>query len=96
MIDHDTSHRDTSRQTALTVLPRAGGERRRSPRPVSFALVHPDSSFIAHLIATAAQEPQTRTLRRASPEDVLTSYRSVANQNSQQTAPRPVSTSRVA
>ena len=92
MTEHDARNRQPSRQTALTVVPRAGGERRRSSRPVSFALVHPDSSFVAHLIATAAQEPQTRTLRRASPEDVLTSYRSVANHNRQQHAPRPSST----
>jgi hypothetical protein len=34
----------------------------------------PDASFVAHLIATAAQAPQTRALRRASPADALASY----------------------
>jgi hypothetical protein len=34
-----------------------------------------DASFMAQLIAAAANAPQTRTLRRASPEDALASYR---------------------
>ena len=34
-----------------------------------------DPSFMAQLIAAAANAPQTRTLRRASPEDALASYR---------------------
>lgn len=35
----------------------------------------PDAAFVTHLIATAAHEPQTRSLRRASPADALTRYR---------------------
>jgi hypothetical protein len=38
----------------------------------------PDSTFLTHLIATAAQDPQTRTLRRASPADAQTAYRANA------------------
>src|SRR5438105_873090 len=34
-----------------------------------------DASFVAQLIAATANAPQTRTLRRASPEDALASYR---------------------
>lgn len=41
----------------------------RQPRSV-----RADAAFVAHLIATAAQTPQTRALRRASPADALASY----------------------
>ncbi|MDB5875907.1 MAG: hypothetical protein JWQ07_5349, partial [Ramlibacter sp.] len=34
----------------------------------------PDSTFLTHLIATAEQAPQTRTLRRASLADAQTAY----------------------
>src|SRR5881275_2641968 len=34
-----------------------------------------DASFVAQLIAAAANAPQTRSLRRASAEDALASYR---------------------
>jgi hypothetical protein len=34
----------------------------------------PDSIFITHLIATAEQVPQTRSLRRASAADAQTAY----------------------
>jgi hypothetical protein len=44
-------------------------------------LSRPDPSFVAHLIATAQQSPQTRVLRRAATPDVMDAYRSVANQN---------------
>lgn len=42
-----------------------------SPRP---RLGRPDPGFVTHLIATAAQAPQTRHLRRASPADAQTAY----------------------
>jgi hypothetical protein len=44
---------------------------RRSPRP---RLARPDPDFVAHLIATAAQAPQTRHLRRALLADAQTAY----------------------
>jgi hypothetical protein len=47
----------------------------------------PDAPFVAHLIAMAEMSPQTRLLRRASPEDVQAAYRSVANQNQPPTLP---------
>ena len=34
----------------------------------------PNASFVAHLIATAEQVPQTRTLRRATSADALAAY----------------------
>jgi hypothetical protein len=37
-------------------------------------LTHADPSFVTHLIATAAQAPQTRILRRASLADAQTAY----------------------
>jgi hypothetical protein len=39
----------------------------------------PNSIFVTHLIATAEQAPQTRSLRRATPADAQTAYR--ANQH---------------
>jgi hypothetical protein len=38
------------------------------------ALSRPNASFVAQLIATAEQLPQTRNLRRAAPEDALSAY----------------------
>ena len=37
-------------------------------------ITRPDPSFVAHLIATAAQVPQTRYLRRAAPSDAQSAY----------------------
>jgi hypothetical protein len=41
-----------------------------SIRPLS----RPSSIFVTHLIATAEQAPQTRSLRRATPADAQTAY----------------------
>jgi hypothetical protein len=41
------------------------------PRTV---VTRPDPTFVTHLIATAAQAPQTRSLRRASLADAQTAY----------------------
>jgi hypothetical protein len=38
-------------------------------------LPRPDSIFVTHLIATAEQLPQTRSLRRATLADAQTAYR---------------------
>ena len=38
------------------------------------ATARPDPSFVTHLIATADQAPQTRSMRRASIEDAQTAY----------------------
>ena len=49
-----------------------------APRPHgtrSFAAPRPDPSFVAQLIATAEQLPQTRSLRRAAPAVAMSAYR---------------------
>lgn len=38
-------------------------------------VLRPDACFVAQLLANAAHDPQTRQLRRASPEDARSSYR---------------------
>jgi len=38
------------------------------------AMTRPDPTFVTHLIATADQAPQTRSLRRASLADAQTAY----------------------
>lgn len=45
------------------------------PPPVSR---RPSASFLAQLIATAQQAPQTRARRRAEPDVAITSYRATA------------------
>jgi hypothetical protein len=37
-------------------------------------LNRPDPTFVTHLIATAEQVPQTRSLRRGTPADAQTAY----------------------
>ena len=49
--------------------------------PPSSRLARPDASFVAHLIAMAEQDPQTRVLRRAAISDVEAAYSAAANQN---------------
>jgi hypothetical protein len=41
-------------------------------------LTRGDAAFLAHLIATDAQAPQTRTKRRADPAEAPAAYRAVA------------------
>jgi hypothetical protein len=36
-----------------------------------------NADFIAHLIATSAQEPQTRARRRATPDEASAAYRAL-------------------
>ena len=38
------------------------------------ATTHANADFVAHLIATSAQAPQTRARRRANPEDAIAAY----------------------
>jgi hypothetical protein len=38
---------------------------------------HPSASFVAHLLATRMQAPQTRERRRAEPEEAIAVYRSM-------------------
>lgn len=69
-----------------------------SPQLVHAAVANfrPDSSFVAHLIAGAANAPQTRKVRRASPEDALASYRSSAARQQSNARLTGRTTSRVA
>jgi hypothetical protein len=46
----------------------------RTDRPMAYR----DAPFLAQLLATKADLPQTRARRRAEPADVLAAYRSVA------------------
>jgi hypothetical protein len=59
---------------ALVPMAASGQRPQASIRPLS----RPSSTFVTHLIATAEQAPQTRTLRRATPADAQTAYQ--ANQ----------------
>lgn len=43
-------------------------------RPMAYR----DAPFLAHLITTNTQVPQTRSRRRAEPQDALAAYRAVA------------------
>jgi hypothetical protein len=52
-----------------------------APRDASPPLSRGDAAFLAHLIATKEQAPQTREKRRAEPAEVLAAYRAVANLN---------------
>jgi hypothetical protein len=56
---------------ALTVV--AAPAPRETPSPI-----RGNAAFLAHLIATKAQAPQTRTKRRAAPAEALAAYRAVA------------------
>ena len=62
---------------SVALVPMVASAQRSQPliRPLS----RPSSIFVTHLIATAAQAPQTRSLRRATPADAQTAYR--ANQH---------------
>ena len=46
-------------------------------RPAAFADGRASADFIAHLIATVAQAPQTRARRRAKLEEAIAAYRSL-------------------
>ncbi len=66
-----------------------GGDHRDAPAPESRALVvtappaaprtspvYRQAAFLAHLIATKDQAPQTRERRRAEPSEAIAAYRS--------------------
>ena len=54
----------------------------RSPRVTR----HPSASFLAQLIATRMQAPQTRERRRAQPEEAIAVYRSMTKPVAQRRA----------
>lgn len=49
-----------------------------TPRVVGRA----DAGFVAHLIATSAQVPQTRARRRAEPQEAISAYANVGQRPS--------------
>jgi hypothetical protein len=66
------------------------------PRPKASGLpfsFRADASFVAQLIAAAANAPQTRSLRRASTDDALASYRGTVTRE-QTVVPAGTTTSR--
>jgi len=77
MLDVDRSEQvldgeilDAEAPSCLDLVPVAQPVRRTS----KFAIVRLDPSFVTHLIATAAQAPQTCTLRRGSLADAQSAY----------------------
>jgi hypothetical protein len=62
---------DEERPACVALVPLARPARRSL---VAGRVTRPDPSFVAQLIATAAQFPQTRNLRRAAPSDALSAY----------------------
>ena len=50
-----------------------------APREATPQLPRGNTAFLAHLIATKDQAPQTREKRRAAPAEVLAAYRAVAS-----------------
>ena len=60
----------TASRALVVVEPQA----ERTDRPMAYR----DAPFLAQLLATKADLPQTRARRRAEPHEVLAAYRSVA------------------
>jgi hypothetical protein len=60
-----------ARPTGTALVPMAPALQRA---PASGLISRPDPIFVAHLIATAQQVPQTRRLRRAAPHEALLAY----------------------
>ena len=70
------SQRDTppARAASVALVPFRDAPRR--PVRADHGLTRPDPRFVAHLIAMAEFCPQTRLLRRATPETAQAAYRS--------------------
>ncbi|UFZ02398.1 hypothetical protein LQG66_24285 [Bradyrhizobium ontarionense] len=71
-IDQDDGSRKSDETSRSVVLVHTGGSYDRRA-PLARA-ARPDASFVTHLIATAAQLPQTRTIRRAAPAVAQSAY----------------------
>lgn len=61
---------DADEPGCVELVPVTPSLRTMPKRPIS----RPDPSFVTHLIATAAQAPQTRSLRRGSLADAQSAY----------------------
>ncbi|WP_035981341.1 hypothetical protein [Bradyrhizobium sp. STM 3843] len=68
---NETSAQDAASTESVALVPLVHAAGRASATHRS---VRPDPTFLAHLIATAEQLPQTRNLRRAAPADALSAY----------------------
>jgi hypothetical protein len=68
---NETSPSGAPTSRALVVV--APPPRARAARP------HRNTQFVAHLIATRTQAPQTRVRRRAEPREAADVYRAVAS-----------------
>ena len=74
MINEDRPNEvPTARPASTALVPLTPRLERRSRR--RWYRWAPDPVFVAHLIAAAQQVPQARTLRRASPADAQSAYR---------------------
>jgi hypothetical protein len=65
---------------------------RAGPAPLN----RPDASFVAHLIATAAGSPQTRSLRRATSDHARAAYGATVLRNAAPDSPGKPTLSRTA
>lgn len=63
-----------SSNRALMILPLDAATNHREPA----VSPHRQAAFLAHLIATKTQVPQTRARRRATPDEAIAAYRAVA------------------
>jgi hypothetical protein len=71
---------ETVNETALSgALPSRALVVIAPPQPPSAARPHRNAQFVAHLIATRTQAPQTRIRRRAEPREAAQAYRAVAS-----------------
>ena len=68
ILDGEILHADTS--ACVDLVPVSQSVHWSSKR----AMARPDPTFVTHLIATADQAPQTRSLRRGSLADAQTAY----------------------
>jgi hypothetical protein len=66
--------RDRKRKVTTALVPIAPTAQDRSP---TAAGSRPNADFIAQLIATSAQAPQTRARRRAEPGEAIAAYDAV-------------------
>jgi hypothetical protein len=92
---------DQSRDTSVSETP-ASTSRALVPLTLPAAAapgssaVRPDARFVAQLIATATHAPQTRTLRRAALDDVVSTYSGASARDNLPVAANGLALSRVA
>jgi K+-sensing histidine kinase KdpD len=68
---HDSGLPEAQRKALIAIEPPRGSEH------LAQSARHPSAVFVAHLIATRMQAPQTRTRRRAEPNEAIAVYRSM-------------------